>query len=165
MTSDKLNECQKMFRHACAFAECADLAREKFRHNTADIDWYITPSVVNSAFACEVYLKALLIFYNVSFKKKHEIKELYGLLPDDTRDWVKQATIACSGGWEDALGFERLDNISDAFVKWRYSFENDWSKSSIMRIDVGFLTAFRNVLREACCQLFFKKTWEEYSTN
>ncbi len=171
MTSDKLIECQKMFRHACAFAECADIAREKFQHDTADIDWYITPSVVNSAFACEVYLKALLLFHDIKFedhlkgKKRHEIKELYGLLPEDTRDRVKQTAITNGGNWEDPFGFERIDNISDAFMKWRYSYEHDWCKSSIMKIDVGFLTAFRDALREACCQLFFKKTWKAYSTN
>ena len=65
--SKTLFECQKMFRHACAFAECADMAEAKFCHDTADIEWYITPSVVNSAFACEVYIKALLQFYDIQF--------------------------------------------------------------------------------------------------
>ena len=27
----------------------------------------------------------------------------------------------------------------------------------------GFLLAFRNILRESCCQMLFRKTWEEYS--
>ena len=165
MTNGNLVECQKMFRHACAFSECADIAREKFQHDTADIDWYITPSVVNSAFACEVFLKALLLFYRTPQKKKHEIKELYGFLQDDVREQVKQLTTIYCGNWEDPFGFERIDNISDAFTKWRYSYEHDWSKSSIMKIDVGFLTAFRNALRENCCQVFFKKTWKQYSTN
>ena len=97
MTTGNLVECQKMFRHACAFSECADIAREKIQHDTADIDWYITPSVVNSAFACEVFLKALLLFYSVPPKKDHKIKDLYGLLPDDLREQVKQLTTIYCG--------------------------------------------------------------------
>ena len=165
MNNDKLFECQEMFRHACAFAECADIARDKFQHDVADFDWYITPAVVNSAFACEVFLKALLVFYSVPSKKKHELKDLYGFLPDDVRDQVKQLTTIYCGNWEDSFGFERIDNISDAFMKWRYSYEHDWSKSSIMKIDVGFLTAFRDAFREISCRVLFSKTWNEYSTN
>ena len=163
-----LFDCQQMFRHACAFAEVADMAEAKFCHGTADIEWYITPSVVNSAFACEVFLKALLQFYDIRFtellpaRERHELKKLYGLLPEESQEWIKQKTLNCYGGaWENAFGLELLDDISDAFVKWRYSYEQEGS----LYIDNAFLYAFRNALREACCQLYFGKTWEEYSAN
>ena len=159
---NKLFECQQMFRHACAFSECADLALDKFRHDTADIEWYSTPAVVNSAFACEVYLKALLKYYDIPIKKEHKIKELYEMLPEEARDWIKPTVMNQCGRWTDQWGHELLENISNAFIEWRYSYEQDWSKSSIMHIDVGFLSAFRNVLREACSQLFYHKTWEDY---
>ena len=159
MTNDKMFDCRQMFRHACAFAECADMAMEKFRHDTADIEWYTEPATVNSAFACEVYLKALLYYYDIQLKKQHKIKELYEMLPDDPRDFIKQtAMVTCGGTWKDAFSRDLLDNISDAFVDWRYSYESERS----MQINLGFLIAFRNALREACCQLFFKKTWDEY---
>ena len=154
-----LFDCQKMFRHACAFAECADLALKKFRHESADIEWYAEPATVNSAFACEVFLKALL-------KRQHKIKELYELLPDKLKAAIKQATMANYGGmWKNAFGYELLDNISDAFVDWRYSYEIVGTKRASMQINIGFLTAFRNALREVCCRLFFGKTWEEYLAN
>ena len=161
-----LFDCQQMFRHACAFAEVADMAEAKFCHGTADIEWYSTPATVNSAFACEVFLKALLNYHDIPLKRQHKIKELYELLPDKLKAVVKQTTIANYGGmWEDAFGHELLDNISDAFVDWRYSYEIVGTKRASMQINIGFLTDFRNALREACCRLFFGKTWEEYLTN
>ena len=150
-----LFDCQKMFRHACAFAECADLALKKFRHESADIEWYAEPATVNSAFACEVFLKALLNYHDIPLKRQHKIKELYELLPDKLK----------GGMWEDAFGHELLDNISDAFVDWRYSYEIVGTKRASMQINIGFLTAFRNTLREACCRSFFGKTLEEYLAN
>ena len=158
--------CQQMFRHACAFAECADLALKKFRHDSADIEWYAEPATVNSAFACEVFLKALLDYHDIPLKRQHKIKELYELLPDKLKTVVKQTTTANYGEmWEDAFGHELLDNISDAFVDWRYSYEIVGAKRASMQISTGFLTAFRNALRETCCRLLFGKTWEEYLAN
>ena len=157
---DKQFTYQQMFRHACAFAECADMALKKFRHDTADIEWYSTPSIINSAFACEVYLKAMLLFSNIPIKKEHKIKELYKMIPDQIKDEIKSmVTRGCESIWYDSFGFEKLDNISDAFVEWRYCYEK---LERTREIDIGFLTTFRDALREACCQLFFHVTWEEY---
>lgn len=153
-----LFECQQMFRHACAFADCSDFALEKLPHGSIDIEWYSTPAIVNSAFACEVYLKALLRFYAIPVKKEHGLKEFFELLPEKTKQWIKQTVLIISGGkWTDSFGLDMLDSISNAFVEWRYVYE--YSK---MQIDIGFLAAFRNALREACCQLLFNNTWEAY---
>ena len=166
MTNYKLFDCQQMFRHACAFAECADMAMKKFRHDTADIEWYTEPATVNSAFACEVYLKALLLFHDVPLKKEHKIEKLFDMLPYDPKDYVKQTTMIYYGGmWKDAFGRELVESISDAFVDWRYSYETVGTKRASLQINIGFLTAFRNSLRELCCREFFNKTWDEYSAN
>ena len=165
MINDKMFVCREMLRHACAFAEVADMAEAKFCHGTADIEWYSTPATVNSAFACEVFLKALLIYNDVPMKRQHKIKELYELLPDEPKALVKKTTMTNGGMWENAFGYEQLDNITDAFVDWRYSYEIVGKKRASMQINIGFLTAFRNALREVCCRLFFGKTWEEYSAN
>ncbi len=160
---NRLIACQQMFRHACAFSECSDMAKKRFKHETADIEWYITPATVNSAFVCEVYIKALMKYYGVKTAKKHKLKELYEALPEKAKEWIKITVRNYYGGiWMNPFGFECLDNISDAFEQWRYSYEHDWNESCTMNIDLGFLMAFRNALREACSQLFFGKTWEEY---
>lgn len=165
MTSTNDFLCQQMFRHACAFAECADMAEAKVCHDTADIELYTSPATVNSAFSCEVFLKALLKHYNLQIKREHQLKELYDLLPEEIRKWIKlSVTRQPNKDWTDVWGRDELELISDAFREWRYCYEHDWSKSSIMTINYGFLCSFRNALREACCQLLFKKTWEEYTS-
>ena len=161
MTGNKIFDCQQMFRHACAFAEVADMAEMKFCHDTADIEWYITPSIVNSAFACEVYLKALLFYFDIPLQKQHKLKELYDMMPGEIRKSIKATVINRYGGWKDPFGFDLLDGITDAFIKWRYSYEIEKS----LYLDTVFLYVFRNALRAACCQLFFGKAWEEYLAN
>ena len=162
MISDKLFDCREMFRHACAFCECADMAFEKFKHDTADIEWFTTPATVNSAFACEVFSKALLSYYDISLKRIHALRDMYENFPEDLQQWIKINVVNNYSEWENLFGFPYNDNISDAFVKWRYSYEHDWDKSASMHIETGFLTVYRDVLREACCQLFFNRTWEQY---
>ena len=148
MTGNKAFDCQEMFRHACTFCECADLAGEKMKHDTADIGFYTSPTVINSAFACEVFMKAMLLHYGELTPKTHKLRDLYEALPDKVREWVKSVTsMNCLGLWVDSFGFEILDQVSDAFVKWRYSYEHDWSKSASMRIDIGFLNRFRDALQ------------------
>ncbi len=168
MTNDKMFDCQQMFRHACAFSDCADFAMRGFDPKKIGVEWYTTPATVNSAFACEVYLKTLLVFYDIQFQKllkpkdRHKITELFTLLPEETQARIKLATEAYYGGsWKDGFGLDRINSLSEAFVKWRYSYEQEGS----LHVDISFLNAFRNTLREACCQLFFGKTWEAYSAN
>ena len=57
--------CQQMFRHACAFSDCADFVMKEYDPVKTNVEWYTTPAIVNSTFACEVFLKALLQYYNI----------------------------------------------------------------------------------------------------
>lgn len=165
MIGDKLFDCREMFRHACAFCECSDMAFEKFKHDCADIEWYTTPAVVNSAFACEVFCKALLKYYDAPEKRTHKLKDLYKEFPTETQKWIKLTMLNNYGSWENAFGEDKLGDISETFEKWRYSFEWDKGKRASLQIDIGFMTVYRNALREACCQLFFNKSWEQYKNN
>lgn len=160
-----LLDCQQMFRHACAFSDCADFAMKEFDPGITNVEWYTTPAIVNSAFACEVFLKTLIQYNNIPLKKEHELKELYELLPEDDKEWIKQETlIKYPVGWKDGFGIERLLNISDAFVKSRYNYEYVPKKRGSMQIDIGFLNAFRNTLRDVCCFQLFHVKWDEYKS-
>ena len=163
MIGNKEFDCQEMFRHACTFCECADMALEKHMHDTADIGFYTSPATINSAFACEVFMKAILKHQDVKSPKSHKLRDLYEALPMELKECIKNEV---SGGyrdmWTNIWGQDYLDNISNAFVEWRYSYEHEWSKSSTMHIEIGFLNRFRDALREACCQMLFSTTWEEY---
>ena len=168
MTNYKLFDCQRMFRHACAFADCADLALSEFDPRNDDVEWYTTPATVNSAFACEVFLKTLMKYYDIPFEKllpvkdRHKIKELYELLPEDSKNWIKATVTDRYGVWTDGFGRELLESISNAFVDWRYNYEHGEGKRCTLNNYILFLRDFRNTLREACCWSFFGKTWEEY---
>ena len=153
---------KQLFRHACSFSDCADFAMKEFDPRIVDVEWYTTPATVNSAFACEVYLKALLLYYEIPSKKQHELKELYDMLPDKTKEWIMLTVTNNYGKWKDSSGFDLLDGISNAFVEWRYNYEYVPQKTCSLQNNTSFLTVFRNTLREACCNLFFGKTWEEY---
>ena len=160
MIGNKLTDCQEMFRHACTFCECADMALDKFKHDTADIGFYVSPVTINSAFACEVFLKAILKHQDIKSTKSHKFRDLYEALPLELKEWIKNEV---SGGYPDMWTNLYLDNISNAFVKWRYNYEHDWRKDGCtMHIEVGFLNRFRDTLREICCRMFFGITWDEY---
>ena len=172
MIGNKENDCKEMFRHACAFCEVADMAMEKFQHETADISWYVDPAEVNSAFACEVFLKALCSHYDIDWrgglkktkpkKKGHNLKALYEMLPEQIREHIQYRVLNECGGWHNSLGQNLLDLVSEDFEKSRYSYEHDFSKKKSLRTYTGFLKTFRNILRDVCCQLFYLTTWEEY---
>ena len=160
MIGNKLTDCQEMFRHACTFCECADMALDKFKHDTADIGFYVSPVTINSAFACEVFLKAILKHQDIKSTKSHKLRDLYEALPLELKEWIKNEV---SGGYPDMWTNLYLDNISNAFVKWRYNYEHDWRKDGCtMHIEVGFLNRFRDTLREICCRMFFGIAWDEY---
>ena len=164
MTGNKIFDCQEMFRHACAFCECADMALDKFKNDTADIDFYVSPVTINSAFACEVFLKAILTYQDKKTPRLHKLRDLYNALPKELKKLIK---CEVSGGypdmWTNFSGQDYLDNISDAFVEWRYNYEHDWRKDGCtMHIEIGFLNRFRDTLREICCRMFFGVIWDEY---
>lgn len=169
MTGNKLFDCQEMFRHACAFCECADMAYKEEKHPTADISWYDLPAIVQSAFACEVFLKAICLFHDIELKplckrkQGHDLKVLYDALPQEIREQIKmEVSHGDKEKWTDWRGIQIIDEISNAFVEWRYSYEHDWNKSASMQINIGFLNQFRDCLRDICCVKFFSKTWDKY---
>ena len=161
MIGNKAFDCAEMFRHACAFCECADLAREKFSCENVDIEFLTVPSNVNSAFACEIFLKTILKIYDVKYVKGHELKKLFDNLPKELQDYVKQYFVNLHL-WKDGFGIENLAKISKTFQKWRYIYEHDFRKGAMIQIESGFLNMFRNLLREICCKELFSRSWEEY---
>ncbi len=164
MIGNKEYDCKEMFRHACAFCEVADMAMHALRHKTADIEKYVVPSIVNSAFASEIFLKSLLKWHNIQFQKVHRLKSLYAFLPENLQAQIKQMTsYGFKDMWTDPINREYLELVSNAFQEWRYCFEHDFSKPyTFMDINTGFLANFRNALRDVCCQLFYGITWDEY---
>ena len=153
-------DCMEMFDHACAFCECADITLDKSRQDWKNMGLLVSVGV-NSAFACEIFLKMLLKFNEIENAKGHNLKSLFELLPNNLKEQIKRylETVRL---WKDGFGRENIDNISNANQKWRYVYEHDYKKGALVIIDCGFLNIFRDLLREICCKQLFNRTWEEY---
>ena len=163
MTGNIAYDARRMFSHACAFADCAIFCKKAPRSVVVRTQWYTVPEIVNSAFACEVFIKSLLIFRGLAIeevhKKNHGLKGLWNALEENDKaasDRVKEK-IKRELDIDDALFDELLENTSNAFKKWRYIYEDHGGK-----IHLGFLSTFREELREEGCQTFYKRSWSEY---
>ena len=86
---------------------------------------YFVPAVINGAFACELYLKSL----NPS-TKGHNLKKLYDSLSDGEKEFIDNLMTRTQkekhGNNYTVDDFHRaLEENSDAFVDWRYFYEDD----------------------------------------
>ena len=91
------------------------------KNGVAFLRYYISPFTVNSAFACEVYLKYL--YYKqcgTDVKNQHNLWELYCLLSDETKLQLKSEYEQ----WTSILPLEECLQVhGKAFVNWRYIYE------------------------------------------
>ena len=165
MTGNIEYDARRIFRHACAFADCALFCEKAPKSIVVRTQWYTVPEIVNSAFACEAFMKSILIFRGLTIdevhKMNHGLKGLWVALEtsdnaaaDRVRERIKNEL-----DLDDNLFDELLSNISNAFKKWRYIYEDHGGK-----IHLGFLSTFRDELREEGCQIFYKQSWSEYSS-
>lgn len=81
----------------------------------------IYPFVVNSAFACELYIKAILICNsnNNKIEKGHDLKKLFETLSVEVQSNIKATFNRKKVGNLDAI----LPEINTAFIDWRYAYE------------------------------------------
>lgn len=114
------------------FATACDFARASYM--IKDSETLLVPYVVNGAFACELYLKGLLMLQGKTLqdiKKHHSLSQLYALLDDGTKENLKSSVMRKFTNSNKA--FEAyLDDIANAFVEWRYGYENQE-----VRVDSG----------------------------
>lgn len=77
------------------------------------------PAIVNGAFACELYIKSMLPSDD---SWGHNLYELFYELPDNLQSLIK-AEIECLVCHKDLTCECILNNLSEAFVFWRYIHE------------------------------------------
>ena len=99
--------------------------------------WLPVPAIVNYAFACEVYMKALLMEPGAKEIKGHNLLDLFDMLPNEMQMDIQQ-TIDCSK----SPFREMLTNTSDLFEECRYIYEY---KS--LRINLKFLQELSGSLK------------------
>ena len=163
MTGNSFYDACRVFVKACAFGNVANMCANTPNNACDRTQWYTDPEIMNSAFSCELFMKALLIYRKFSLKEIKKIGHgLQGLWDaiyneyDELKD-VKQSLMEQHCLDTDEEFDELLKNISNAFVEWRYIYEKHGGK-----IHLGFLRDFQDALREACCKILYKMTWETY---
>lgn len=106
------------------------------------------PNMVNGAFACELYLKAYLIWTTKSnvVIKKHQLSELFGMLDAEAQERIRKDTQI--NYWDTFL-----KDSSDAFRQWRYYFEKD----SVLLGHVGELHRMAEALDVLCSEVVLLK--------
>lgn len=105
------------------------------------------PFIVNKAFACEIYLKLILKAQKDKEEKdEHNLNNLAKEIAIDIE--FKKYLLLNRLQLSDQEFEEYLNNISNAFIIWRYIYE----KKNI-KIMIGFLNSFCNFLDEYCKKL------------
>ena len=101
------------------------------------------PMVVNGSFSIELTLKAILVKNHISYGKEHNLLVLFRLLPKPFQDELLTHLIEKAPEYiNPEKCVEELVLLSNAFVDWRYAFEDNPAPA----IDSRFLSAFANTL-------------------
>ncbi|WP_046007477.1 hypothetical protein [Pseudoalteromonas rubra] len=123
----ELSQSKLMFKQARAFAKIArgihskSLRKPPFSHEAC------APFVVNSAFACEMYLKTLQNIYGKA-EEIHNLSSLFKHLPNKVKDKVNKFTKEKSAEFKihsKTLFKDHTKTISNAFLDWRYIYEKE----------------------------------------
>ena len=84
--------------------------------------YYAIPSLVNLAFSCELFLKAILNINNVEYGRTHSLYDLYYKLPDVVK---AQLNSTFKGKCAYPVSFEETMKVhSNTFPEFRYIFED-----------------------------------------
>lgn len=118
---DKTEPAERSFRQANDFLLAATRCAVPKSAPTGE-QWPAVPIITNMAFACELYLKALLLA--AAHKPRgHELRALFDNLPKKVRDSLADRYENLTGT-PPARFRSELNDISKAFVDWRYVFED-----------------------------------------
>jgi len=162
--NSNLHNAKKMFKHACAFAECAYFCETEPAPIKIRTQWHTIPNIVNSVFACEVYIKSILVYCGMTHAEiKHLSHGLVGLwdklkeLDAGFATMIENAIKECFRTSNESLFDEKLEEISNAFKEWRYIYEG-----FDVKINRNFLIILRNYLRDGCCLKYYDKNWQSF---
>ena len=127
----------KAFYNAAINLELMDRESD---HSSGDF-LFQTPATVNAAFSIEITLKAILTCEGIAYKREHNLFVLYTLLPEQAQylifKWMRENVPE----YDSEAFIKEFVLISDAFVQWRYSFEEGIKPAFDMRFLMGFATA------------------------
>lgn len=138
-----LSEAEAFFEAACM------CETEHFRLDMNSK--FLFPFVVNLTFACELYLKSIMmsISENNEFMKTHDLLKLFKNLGNDKIKDVLQKSFEEQG--KDLLIF--LEHHKNHFIDFRYAFEDNDKQLCVFSTDLGI---FANSLRKISLEMIKK---------
>ncbi|MDP9919821.1 hypothetical protein J2W24_005501 [Variovorax boronicumulans] len=144
----EISKAQRALGQARAFAGTASQLYERGLKMGAIVPTTLVPFVVNSAFAIELYLKALSEAHGLN-TRGHVFVRLFDPLPTDTRDRLKALAPQFAQQYKAKtfVNFRAaLTTLEGAFVAWRYLYEDDRP----LTYDVPLAIAVLATLHERC---------------
>ncbi len=119
----------------------AYIALEQISQTSENPLMYYAPMLVNGSLSVEITLKAILTENCIEYGKEHNLYVLFQQLPDSFKNELLSHLI------EKAPEYKNTDKcveefllMSNAFVEWRYAFEEKGAPA----LDARFLSAFAN---------------------
>lgn len=104
----------------------------------------------NIAFACELYLKSLLFYNNIDCRKKHDLLELYSMLPIQIKKELKELH-PCSNSSKDKFELE-IKELGKAFIVFRYSYERKalaWNMQFLLELMLTLSVYAYNIFKDS----------------
>lgn len=108
---------QKIINTANGFLLAAERALEQRPLGPGQVQMLLVPAVVSTAFAVELYFKAIITLEN-GIARGHDLSELFERLSAES-----QAALVANLQLDRPTFDQKLKAISGVFVEWRYIFE------------------------------------------
>ena len=130
----------QIFQNATNFHESAQRCFEDRAAADGRHSFPIMPGVVGLAFACELYIKALIVWEAEAAKAphSHRLNVLFARLTTETRQLVEERYLARRRGLH-LVFTDDLLTFSNAFVDFRYVYEGNAGRMDI--VGLGHLAA------------------------
>jgi hypothetical protein len=126
------SEAERIFDTAIAFQSAAERCCEMKNPAPGILDAPIVVGIVNYAFAIELHLKSLLSAHSM-LTKGHQLRTLFDQLPQISKTGIETAYHTTTLRTAAELATD-LDAIANAFVDWRYLFEQNSAQLSMYRL-------------------------------
>lgn len=149
-------DIKEMFQEANDFNRVASLCEENIDISTGFSRKFAIQEIVNRAFACEIFLKALCVSFKINYMQCHNLKELFQSLPPETREKIYTEILSQIKLSERTTFDALIQNISNSFYNWRYIYEVDTAL-----VNISFLKVFAEAVREIACQIIYKQRYEK----
>jgi hypothetical protein len=148
-----------MHLQGCTFIKIFENTFYSLDHKSLTEDLIYVPAfTINLSFACEMFIKCLLVIEDIKYKKVHYLYALFKKLPDELKNKIKMdyKNLIIKKNMIHLSSFDQqLELHTNVFHEWRYYFDESVSTTEV---DYKFLMCFSMVLRDINYSMIKQKT-------